>query len=158
MPLATAICQCHKVIMRSRDPIITLKSSWFLDSCLFIQGYSGSNGIRDEFRVMLINIFTALVILVKLQYGVTCSLLRFVEKLSSFSVSVCMVCMALLTAEILCARTRDPFVSVNAWDTCRFSYMRRLLITQNYGIEPSMLERMDLTSTLPACRLVSVIA
>ena len=40
---------------------------------------------------------------------------------------VCMVCMAFMTTEALCARSQDLFVSVSAWGTCRFSYMRQLL-------------------------------
>ena len=45
------------------------------------------------------------------------------------------VCMALMTAKVLCARSWHSIVKASAWRTYRFSYILRLLKTQESGIE-----------------------
>ena len=49
---------------------------------------------------------------------------------------VYMVYMALTTAETLCIRSEDSLVSASVRGVYRFSYIRRLLKTQDDGIEP----------------------
>ena len=43
---------------------------------------------------------------------------------------ICMVCMVLVTNEVLCARSQDSSFSVSAWGTYSFLYMRRHLVTR----------------------------
>ena len=45
------------------------------------------------------------------------------------------VCMVLITAEIMCTRSQNSFFSASAWGTYRFSYLRQLLIPQDNGIK-----------------------